>query len=130
MATKSGKDGKVLIDSTALASITHWSLRTVSHNPAHASSATGGVKTRNAGVKDSSGTIRFKLDFTDPITSQFIEGSLVLHGAGHHRCARVRRYRHRRRSYDRRRRNVFRHRASCVAYVFVGHASVRDEFQP
>jgi hypothetical protein len=77
MATKSGKDGKVLIESTALASITHWSLRTVSHNPAHASSATGGVKTRNPGVKDSSGTIRFKLDFTDPITSQFVEGLLV-----------------------------------------------------
>lgn len=77
MATKSGKDGKVLIDSTALAAITHWSLRTVSHNPAHASSATGGVKTRSPGVKDSSGTIRFKLDFSDPITSQFVEGSLV-----------------------------------------------------
>ena len=77
MATKSGKDGKVLVGTTELASITHWSLQTVSHNPAHASSATGGVKTRNPGVKDSSGTIRFKLDFTDPITGQFVEGSLV-----------------------------------------------------
>lgn len=77
MATKSGKDGKVLAGSATLASITHWSLRTVSHNPAHASSATGGVKTRNPGVKDSSGTIRFMLDFTSPITAQFVEGSLV-----------------------------------------------------
>jgi hypothetical protein len=77
MSTKSGKDGKVLIGATPLASITHWRLRTTSRNPAHASSATGGAKTRNPGVKDSSGVIRFKLDFADPITDSFDEGDQV-----------------------------------------------------
>ena len=77
MATKSGKDGKVMIGSTTLASITHWKLRTFAQNPAHASSATGGVKTRNPGVKDASGEISFLLDFTDPITDQLEEGALV-----------------------------------------------------
>ena len=77
MATKSGKDGQVLIGSTPLAAITHWSLRTTAHNPAHASSATAGAKTRDPGVRDSSGSLRFLLDFTRPITEQFVEGSRV-----------------------------------------------------
>lgn len=77
MATKSGKDGQVLIGSTPLASITHWNLRTFAQNPAHASSATGGVKTRNPGVKDSAGEVTFLLDFTDPITDQLEEGAMV-----------------------------------------------------
>lgn len=77
MATKSGKDGKVLIGATPLASITHWSFRTFANNPAHASSATGGVKTRDPGVKDASGEVTFLLDFTDPITDQLEEGALV-----------------------------------------------------
>lgn len=77
MATKSGKDGQVLIGATPLASITHWSLATRASNPAHASSSTGGYKTRNPGVRDSSGSIHFKLDFDDPLTDQFDEGATV-----------------------------------------------------
>ena len=77
MSTKSGKDGKVLIGAAELAAITGWRLTTTSFNPAHASSSTGGSKTRHPGVKDSSGAIAFKLDFSNPITDDFDEGAVV-----------------------------------------------------
>ncbi|MGE3406806.1 MAG: hypothetical protein AB7I37_08335 [Pirellulales bacterium] len=77
MSTFSGKDGKVLIGGTSLADITHWSLRTLSHNSAYASSSTGGHKKRVPGIKDASGTIAFKLNTSDPITDDFDEGSSV-----------------------------------------------------
>jgi len=75
MATASGKDGKVEVDSSEVAEVLAWQLTTTSNNPAHASSSTQGAKTRNAGVKDARGSIQFKLDFSNPITDQFDEGT-------------------------------------------------------
>lgn len=77
MATISGKNGKVLIGTTALAEITDWTFHTTSVNHAYASSSTGGYRQRVAGVKDGSGSIGFKLDPADPITDDFDEGSSV-----------------------------------------------------
>lgn len=77
MATISGKNGKVMIGSTTLADITKWDFTPTSNNPSYASSATGGFKTRRAGVKDGSGSLDFKLDLADPITDDFDEGSAV-----------------------------------------------------
>jgi hypothetical protein len=77
MATISGKNGKVLIGSTALAEITDWTFHTTSVNHAYASSSTGGYRQRVAGVKDGGGSIGFKLDPADPITDDFDEGSSV-----------------------------------------------------
>jgi hypothetical protein len=77
MATISGKDGRVKIGATTLAEITKWTLTTTSSNPAYASSATQGWKTRRGGVRDAKGEIRFKLDFSDPITDDFNEGDSV-----------------------------------------------------
>jgi hypothetical protein len=77
MATFSGKDGKILIGSTTLAEITGWTLTTSSNNPAYASSATAGHKTRRGGVKDFTGSIQAKIDPADPLTNDFDEGSMV-----------------------------------------------------
>ena len=77
MSTFSGKDGKVLIGGSALADITHWLLRTMSHNSAYASSSTAGHKKRVPGVKDASGTIAFKLNTSDPISDDLDEGDSV-----------------------------------------------------
>jgi hypothetical protein len=77
MSVISGKEGKVLIGATTLADITGWTLRTVSHNPAYASSATAGHRKRVSGVKDATGSIAFKLNLADPITDDFAEGSAV-----------------------------------------------------
>jgi hypothetical protein len=77
MATISGKNGRIKIGSTTLADITLWQLTTKAGNPAYASSATQGWKTRREGVRDASGTVRFKLDLADPITDDFDEGDAV-----------------------------------------------------
>lgn len=77
MATISGKDGKVVAGGVELADIVQWSLTTRSHNPAYASSSTGGFKKRIAGVKDGSGAVAFKLDPDDAITDQISEGDAV-----------------------------------------------------
>lgn len=77
MATISGKNGLVKIGSTTLADITKWNLTTTASNPAYASSATQGWRTRREGVRDARGEMRFKLDFADPITDDFDEGSAV-----------------------------------------------------
>lgn len=77
MATISGKNGKVMIGATPLAEITDWTFHASSHNPAYASSSTGGYRKRVAGVKDGSGHIGFKLDPDSPITNNFDEGSSV-----------------------------------------------------
>lgn len=77
MSAFSGKDGKILIGTTTLAEITRWELRTLSNNPAYASSATGGFKKRVGGVRDATGQIAFKLDPADPITDDFDEGEAV-----------------------------------------------------
>lgn len=77
MATISGKDGKIEIDSTQLADITSWTLNTTSNNAAYASSSTSGYKKRVPGVKDGSGSVQGKLDISDPITDDFEEGSAV-----------------------------------------------------
>jgi hypothetical protein len=77
MATISGKNGRIKIGSTTLADITLWQLVTRAGNPAYASSATQGWKTRREGVRDASGTVRFKLDLADPITDDFDEGDPV-----------------------------------------------------
>jgi hypothetical protein len=77
MSVISGKDGKILIGATTLADITGWTLRTVSHNSAYASSSTGGHRKRVAGVKDAAGSIAFKLNTADPLTDDFVEGSAV-----------------------------------------------------
>lgn len=77
MATISGKNGKVEIGSTVLASITNWSLTQTSNNDSYASSATSGCKSRVAGVKDASGTIEIVLDLADPIYDDFTPGSAV-----------------------------------------------------
>ncbi len=77
MATISGKDGQVKIGSTTLAEITKWTLTTTAQNPAYASSATQGWKTRREGVRDASGTLNLKLDLADPISDDFDEGSAV-----------------------------------------------------
>jgi hypothetical protein len=77
MATFSGKDGKVLIGATPLADITAWTLRTLSGNPAYASSSTGGYRKRVPGVKDAQGTVRFKLNPADPITDDLDAGAAV-----------------------------------------------------
>lgn len=75
MATKSGKDGKIMIGGTTLADITGWTLNRRSNNPSYASSATAGHKTRREGVKDYSGSFTFKLDVADPITGDITEGT-------------------------------------------------------
>ncbi len=77
MATISGKNGKVVIGSAALAEITDWTFHATSTNHAYASSSTGGYRKRVAGVKDGSGSIGFKLDPAAPITSDLDEGSAV-----------------------------------------------------
>jgi len=77
MATISGKNGKVMIGSTALAEITDWTFHATSINHAYASSSTGGYRRRVSGVKDGAGSIGFKLDPADPITDDFDEGSAV-----------------------------------------------------
>jgi hypothetical protein len=77
MATISGKNGKVLVDSTTLAEITDWTFHTTSVNHAYASSSTGGYRRRVPGVKDGAGSIGFKLDVADPVTDDFDEGSAV-----------------------------------------------------
>jgi len=82
MATISGKDGQIKIGTTKLADITSWSLVTTAKNQSYASSATAGWKTRREGIRDATGTIRFKVDMADPITDDFDEGSgvtLLLH---------------------------------------------------
>ena len=58
----SGKNGKVTVASTDIGDVTKWSLDLESNNPAYASNSTSGVKKRVAGVKDSSGSIEYKLD--------------------------------------------------------------------
>lgn len=85
MATFSGKDGKVMIGATPLAEITKWEYTRSSNNPAYASSATQGWKTRRGGVKDATGSLEGKLDPALPITNSFDEGSsvtLLLHEDG------------------------------------------------
>ena len=70
MATFSGKDGLVKIGGNAIAEITSWTMTVTSNNPSHASSSTGGGKTRNAGVEDFSGSIDYKIDATDPQSAE------------------------------------------------------------
>lgn len=53
----SGAGGSV----NGVTEITNWSLTKTSNNPAYASGATDGVKTRKPGVKDSNGSVQFKL---------------------------------------------------------------------
>ena len=77
MATFSGKDGQVLRDSTTLADVTRWRLKTTANNRAYASSATGGHKRRLRGVKDGGGDFAFLLNRADPVTGQLAEGDLV-----------------------------------------------------
>ena len=80
MASFSGKNGKVIVGTSTLAEITHWTFQTRSENVAYGSSATGGFRRRVAGVKDGRGTIRGKLDPSDPTTDVFDEGdSVTLH---------------------------------------------------
>ncbi len=77
MATKSGKDGRVEIGPTAVASITAWQLTIQASSLAYTSSATGGAVARLPGAKDARGSIVFQLDFTSPITESLEEGTLV-----------------------------------------------------
>lgn len=58
-----------------MAEVTAWSLTTKARNPAYASSATQGWKTRRSGVRDAEGAVRFKLDFADPATALLEEGT-------------------------------------------------------
>lgn len=59
MSAISGKNGKVVQGSTDLVDTLGWTLNLLSNNPAYASNATSGVKTRVVGVADSNGTVTF-----------------------------------------------------------------------
>ena len=73
----SGKDGKVLIGTTAIAEVTGWRFTKTANNPSWASSDTGGFKTRVAGVKDGSGSIDFKYSPTAEQHTVIGEGTMV-----------------------------------------------------
>jgi hypothetical protein len=69
----SGKNGKVLIGSAAVAEVTKWIFNKESVSSRYASSSTGGFKRSLAGVRSGSGTIQFKFDLA--AGSPIIEGT-------------------------------------------------------
>ncbi len=77
MAAQSGKNGNVVSGSDDIAHVTNWTWNPSSNNPDWASSDTSGYKKRVAGIKDGTGTVDFKYDFTDRIHSTLDVGSEV-----------------------------------------------------
>ena len=59
MAAFSGKNGKVIQGVTDIVDTMGWTLSLVSNNPAYASNATAGHKTRVVGIADNNGTFTF-----------------------------------------------------------------------
>lgn len=77
MATISGKSGTITVSNSAVAEITGWSLTTTSNNPAYASNATSGHKTRRGGVKDFTGTADYVYDTAADIHDTLATGNTV-----------------------------------------------------
>lgn len=71
----SGKNGQVLIGSSAVAEVTKWIFNKETVSSRHASSSTGGFKRSLSGVRSGSGTIQFKFDLS--AGSPIVEGSAV-----------------------------------------------------
>jgi len=67
MSSYSGKDGTIWITGNEVSPIGNWKYRETSNNPAWADNTTAGVKTRVAGVKDSSGSFEFVLESTETL---------------------------------------------------------------
>lgn len=74
MAGFSGKNGKVIQGATDIVDTLGWTLNLVSNNPAYASNATGGHKTRVAGVGDNNGTFTFAVQSA---AAEISKGQLV-----------------------------------------------------
>lgn len=71
----SGKNGQVLIGSSAVAEVTKWIFNKETVSSRYASSSTGGFKRSLSGVRSGSGTIQFKFDLS--AGSPIVEGSAV-----------------------------------------------------
>jgi hypothetical protein len=59
MAAISGKNGKVIQGAVDIVDTLGWTLNLISNNPAYASNATAGHKTRVVGVADNNGTFTY-----------------------------------------------------------------------
>jgi len=82
MATISGKDGTVSIDTVAVLDATGWQTTYSSNNPAYGSTDTAGWKNRVAGVKDSNGNYEAKYNGAIATTAgQETDGDFTLDGA-------------------------------------------------
>lgn len=68
----SGKAGTVKLGETAVADVAEWTIEASVVENSHASNSTAGWKTRSAGVKDASGTLKVYL--SDGVPTQLIIG--------------------------------------------------------